>query len=67
MYLNFFATSMLLSIASAIDLEVLSETHPQSKVDSYTDGSVEMQEMQPDDNCCYLYFGNNFTEKFDEQ
>ena len=68
MHFNLFATSMLISVATALDLEASTEAtaikvHPQKGIQPNADGTVKSIYHSPDDNCCVLYHGDKFTEK----
>ena len=70
MHFNLFATSMLLSVASAVEIEsnarALVVDHPQAGVRPNANGSVKSLYHRPKDNCCHIYHGEGFSEEHEE-
>ena len=72
MLFNLFATGVLLSMTSALELEAsasalaLLETEAEAGAGSHRDdGTIETYYMRPEDNCCYFYRKQNFEQMYD--
>ena len=57
MHFNLFATGLLLSMASALDIEASSNDE---------DGTVPRQYVGLEDNCCIFYAGDQYTQMYKE-
>ena len=62
MHFNLFATGLLLSMASALDLETstdaLLENECSADASIFNDGTFPSQYTRPKDNCCIVYLRN---------
>ena len=77
MHFNLFATSVLLSMASALDLEASSsalallEAETEAEADAsyayqyhFSDGHKHTKYPRPDENCCFFYLKENFIQRY---
>ena len=64
MHFNLFATGLLLSMASALDLETstdaLLENESSSDASIFNDGTLLSQYTRPKDNCCIVYLRDQY-------
>ena len=70
MHFNLFATSMLLSMISAVEIEAMTtallEDHPRTGVRPDHNGTVESLYHRPKDNCCFIYYEEKLADMREE-
>ena len=71
MHFNLFATGMLLSTTSAIEVEAGAYNQLQNlalaEVEYNDEGLMDSYYQRPKDNCCRLYKREDFGEIYDEE